>query len=56
MKFKLNQKVMINDLNIKGRILEISISRTATYYRVRYFYDGKLNDFFLLGEELKSIE
>lgn len=48
---KYGDKVIITQLNAKGRIVAIIISEYGTRYEVRYFWEGRpLQEFFFEDE------
>ena len=52
-KYEIGQKVFIEDLNLKGRIIAIHYVHYVEYF-VRYF-DGQANEVYFLEEELRKI-
>lgn len=53
MEFKLKDKVIIKELDWKGRIRAIFISEEGTQYKVRYFYEGSAKEIYFFADELE---
>jgi len=49
-----DQKVFIKNLDVGGRIAEISIDRAGTQYKVRYFDNATINFGYFYEDELEK--
>lgn len=57
MKFSIGDKVKIPDLeNQRGNIKCIYLTKHGTEYCVRYFLNGKLEEVYLLEDEMVEVE
>lgn len=54
-KFNLNQWVLLEPINVKGRIIRISYDRTGPEYQVRYFDNSKIETVWFLEDEIVAI-
>ena len=41
-KYELNTKVLVKELNIKGSVCRIGYDRSGLEYQIRYFYNGEI--------------
>lgn len=54
--FNIGDKVRINVLDgLKGRVNAVLWSRDGIEYRVRYFYNCKLEEVYFMADELEKI-
>lgn len=55
MKFELEQRVRIKELDIQGVIKAVFMARRGWEYEVRYFHEGKAELVYFFEEELELI-
>lgn len=53
--FSLNSKVLIKELERKGRVVAIYHSDLGTQYHVRYFWDGDAKTVYFFPDELEAV-
>lgn len=53
-KFDIHQKVLITEIGIKGRVVEITMAGSDMYYRVQYFNDNVVCFVNLYEDELQE--
>lgn len=51
-KFNIGDKVKINPLDLRGRVISIWMNKTGLMYEVRYFWDAKKNEVYFYADEL----
>ena len=52
--FEVDQKVFIKPLEVGGRVCEISIDRTGTQYKVRFFDNCAVHFVYFWPDELEA--
>lgn len=50
-----NDKVLINALECKGRVVGLYYGDTGAQYQVRYFYNGAPQTVYFYGDEIEAI-
>lgn len=55
MKFKIGDHIIINELNLPGRVKRIQIEESGIIYEVRYFWNSEAKSVWFYEDELNSI-
>ena len=54
-KFSMRERVLIPELELSGRIVEISVEINGHSYRVQYFVNGEQKFAWLMDDDLEAI-
>lgn len=53
-KYDIDEKVFISELNLNGKISQISYDRGGLQYQIRYFYNGKIEYLWCNEDDIAS--
>lgn len=54
-KFDIKQKVLIEEINVKGRVIALYVTQEGVEYKVRYFDNAEGKTHYFFEDELKKI-